>query len=140
MHAPCGTLTLMQSLKNKLQIMQNKCIRFCLKLDKMHHISEDFKTINWLPVDQRVQQRLNVTVFKYVNACPYYMKVFEYASQGRISSKNNYARLKVPFGKTAIGQKSLSYIGPSVWNKLPLLSLLLSLLLYYYYYYHHHHH
>ena len=45
--------------------MQNKCIRFWLKLDKMHHISaEDFKTINWLPVDQRAQQRLNVTVFK----------------------------------------------------------------------------
>ena len=67
MHAPCGTLTLMQSLKNKLQIMQNKCIRFCLKLDKMHHISEDFKIINWLHVDQRVQQSLNVTVLKYVN-------------------------------------------------------------------------
>ena len=109
-------------LKRKLQIMQNKCIRFCLKLDKMHHISEeDFKTINWLPVDQRVQQSLNVTVFKYVNkACPYYMKeVFEYASQGRISSRNNYAKLKVPFRKTTMGQKSLSYIGPSVWNKLP---------------------
>ena len=43
-------------LKKILQIMQNKCIRFCLKLDKMHHISkEDFKTINWLPVDQRIQ-------------------------------------------------------------------------------------
>ena len=72
-------------------------------------------------MDQRVQQSLNVTVFKYVNkACPYYMKeVFEYASQGRISSRNNYAKLKVPFRKTTMGQKSLSYIGPSVWNKLP---------------------
>ena len=28
----------------------------------MHHISEeDFKTINWLPIGQRVQQNLNVT-------------------------------------------------------------------------------
>ena len=102
--------------------MQNKCIRFFLKPDKMHHISEeDFKTISWLPVDHRVQQSLNVTVFKYVNnAFPYYMKeVFEYSSQGRISSRNNYARLKVPFRKTTTGQKSLSYIGPSVWNKLP---------------------
>ena len=26
-------------------------------------------------------------------------KVFEYASQGRISSRNNYARLKAPFRK-----------------------------------------
>ena len=25
------------------------------------------KTINWLPVDQTVQQSVNVTVFKYVN-------------------------------------------------------------------------
>ena len=109
-------------LKKTLQIMQNKCICFCLKLDKIHHISEkDFKTINWLPVNQRVQQSLNVTVFKYVNkVCPYYMKkVFEYASQGRISSRNNYAKLKVPFHKTTMGQKSPSYIGPSVWNKLP---------------------
>ena len=74
--------------------MQNKCIRFCLKLDKMHHISEEgFKTINWLSADQRIQQSLNVTVFKCVNnACPYYMKeVFEYASQGSKSSRNNYA-------------------------------------------------
>ena len=104
-----------------LIIMQNKCIRFCLKPDKIHHISEEyFKTINWLPVDQRVQQSLNVTVFKYVNkARPYYMKeVFEYASQGRISSRNNYAKLKVPFRKTTMGQKCLSYIGPSVWKKL----------------------
>ena len=88
----------------------------------MHHFSEeDFKAINWLPVDQRVQQSLNVAVFKCVNnACPYYMKeVFEHASQGRISSKNNYARLKIPFHKTSMAQKSLSHIGPSVCNKLP---------------------
>ena len=78
--------------------MQNQCILFCLNLDKMHISEEDFKTINWLPVDQRVQQSLNVTVFKYVSqACPYYMKVFENASHGRTSSRNNYAKLKVHF-------------------------------------------
>ena len=54
-------------------------IRFCLKLDKMRHISEeDLKTINWLPVDKRVQQSLNITVFKHVNN--YMKEVFEYAS------------------------------------------------------------
>ena len=54
-------------------------IRFCLKLDRMRHISEeDLKTINWLPVDKRVQQSLNITVFKHVNN--YMKEVFEYAS------------------------------------------------------------
>ena len=84
-----------------------------------NHVSEEgFKAINWLPGDQRVQQSLNVTVFIYVNnACPYYLKeLFQYASQGKISSRNNYAKLKVPFRKTTMGQKSPYY--------------------YYYYYYH----
>ena len=103
----------------KMKIMQDKCIHFYLKLDKMHYISEeDFKTINWLPIDQRAQQNLNVTVFKYVtNAYPYYKKeFFGYASQGRINSRNNYAWIKVPFRKTTMEQKSLSYIGPQFWK------------------------
>ena len=54
MYAPRGTVTLMKSLK-KLQITQNKCIRFCLKLGKMYYISEqDLKKFNWVPVDQRI--------------------------------------------------------------------------------------
>ena len=83
------------------------------------HIFEDFKPINWLPVDQREQESLHVTFFKCVdNVCPYYInEVFKYASQGGISSINNYARIKVPFPKTNMGQKSLSYIAPLVWNK-----------------------
>ena len=61
-------------------------------------------------MDQRVQQNLNVTVFRYINkTCPYYMKeVFEYASQGRISSRDNYTKLKVSFRKTTMWQKGLS--------------------------------
>ena len=54
------------------------------------------------------------------NAYPYYMKeVFEHVSKGRIRVRKNYTRVKVPFWKTSMGQKSLSYTGPSVWNKLP---------------------
>ena len=34
--------------KKKIQIMQNRCIRFCLKLDKIQHISlAVFRSINW---------------------------------------------------------------------------------------------
>ena len=48
----------------------------------MHQISEDFKTINWLPVDQTAQQSLNVAVLKYLNdVCTsyYFKEVIEYA-------------------------------------------------------------
>ena len=45
-------------------------------------------------------------------------ELFEYALKGRISSRINYARVKVSFRKSNMGKKSLSYIGLSVWNKL----------------------
>ena len=42
-----GTL---KNKKRKIQIMQNKFTHFCLKLGKIHHISEkEFRLINWLP-------------------------------------------------------------------------------------------
>ena len=44
-----------EKTKKKTQIMQNKSIRFCLKLDKMYHMSkEEFKLINWLPNSKRI--------------------------------------------------------------------------------------
>ena len=45
---------LTQKMINKIQIMQNKCIQYCLRPDKMTHISKnEFETLNWLPVKDR---------------------------------------------------------------------------------------
>ena len=44
-------------LKDKLQVTQNKCIRFCLKLKCRKHISnEHLQKLNWLPINQRFKQ------------------------------------------------------------------------------------
>ena len=62
--------------------MQNNCIRFCLRLDKMQHISlAEFRSINWLPTKERVHQCINVVTFKFVNKnCPSYLyEIFEFA-------------------------------------------------------------
>ena len=63
---------LSKKLKNRIQTSQNKCICFCLQLDKMSHISQkEFEAINWLPFKERYNQRLNSIVFKYFdNQCP----------------------------------------------------------------------
>ena len=53
--------------KSKLQILQSKCIRFCLQLDIKAHIgTENFDKINWLPIDRRFKQCLSTFVFKCV--------------------------------------------------------------------------
>ena len=101
--------------------MQNKCIRFCLRLDKMHHISEeDFRFINWLPPSKRVDQCINTITFKFVNnTYLYYLKkVFEFAPNCRIDTRNKFAKLKIPFRNTNMGQKAISFVGPSLWNSL----------------------
>ena len=115
-----------EKLKKNIQITQNKCIRcilnFRLQLDKRHHIySKEFESTNWLPVNKKVHQYINAITFKFVNnACRHHFnEVYEYATHCRIESRSNFAKLKVPYRKTNMGQNGLSYIGSSLWNNLP---------------------
>ena len=52
--------------------------------------------------------------------CPYYLnKIFEFIPHCSIDTRNKFSKLKNPFRKTNMGQKAISYIGPSIWNSLP---------------------
>ena len=113
---------LTKKLKNRIQTSQNKCIRFCLQLDKMTHIShKEFETLNWLPVTERFNLCINSIVFKYVNnQCPNDLnKVFQTAPEKNIQTRGSFLTLKCPFRKTNSGQMALSYIGPTIWSKTP---------------------
>ena len=111
-----------EKAKKKIQIMLNKYIWFCLRLDKMQHISlTGFRSINWLPTKERVHQCINAITFKFVNNnCPFYLnEIFEFAPHCRKGTRNRLAKFRHPFRKANTGQKTLSYIGPSLWNNLP---------------------
>ena len=117
-----GILIFLKKLKHRIQTLRNKCIRFCLQLDKMSHISQkEFETINWLPVKERYNQCVNSSAFKYFdNQCPHYLnEVFMKAPESSLSLRNSHQKLKQPFRKTKTGQNALSYIGLALWNKVP---------------------
>ena len=59
--------------------------------------------------------------FKYFNyLSPLYMNdVFELAGQKTTATRISLFRLSQPLRKTNHGQKSLSYVALSIWNKLP---------------------
>ena len=61
---------------NKLQIAQNKCIRFCLYLENREGIRyKHFKEINWLPISDGVDQFIAVSAYKFFNnQAPIYME------------------------------------------------------------------
>jgi len=59
---------LTKNLTKKIQISRNKCIRFCLGLDNRTHIDigvNQFKTINWLPVQSRFEQCVAMNAYKF---------------------------------------------------------------------------
>ena len=110
-----------KNLTKKLQIAQNKCIRFCLGLDSQSHIGvNEFKTINWLPVQNRYEQCVSVSAFKFCKGLgPAYMSdIYSLIENPRTTRRSEY-KMKQPFRSTNMGQNSISYIGPKVWNKLP---------------------
>ena len=85
-----------KKLKNTIQALKNKCIRFYLQLDKMSHISEkEFETINWFPIKERFNQCVNSIAFKFFdNQCPHYLnEVFMKAPKSSSLLRNSYKNL-----------------------------------------------
>ena len=78
----------------------NKCMRLCLQLDKLKHISHgEFELLNWLPVTYRFKQCVNAIVSKYFNEqCPNYLnKVFDVAINNNFQLRVSFQKLKCPF-------------------------------------------
>ena len=104
-------------MKTELQIAQNKCIRFCFYLPPRRHISPShFKGIDWLPVKRKLELCTSTTVFKYwKRIAPCYLNgrfvlfLFTYSTRSQIT-------LDILFCRTNKGQKSMSFLGPKIWN------------------------
>ena len=75
--------------------------------------------IGYLPA--RVDQCINTITFTLVtNTCPSYpKKVFEFAPHCRTDTRNKLTKLKIPFRKTNMGHKAISFVGPSLRKRLP---------------------
>ena len=104
---------LSKKLKDKLQVARNKCIRFCLKLQSREHISnEHFHKLDWLPINQMLQQCVTPTVFKFdQKKCPTYTnEVFRLAENIRINTRNSFIKLNHLFQKKPVPDKKVCLI------------------------------
>ena len=95
-----------KNFKNCLQAAQNKCIRFCLKLGDRTFIKINQCTLS------------SIHEFHANNAPGYMNEVFSHAEPNRISTLCSYHKLKLPYHKTNLSLRVLSYISLSLWNKL----------------------
>jgi len=113
---------LTNGLKAKLQIAQNKCIRYCLFLGNREGIRyKHLKEINWLPVKDRVNQFIAASVYKFFNnLAPIYMTdIFVKSDRVRTTRSSNGSNLYVPLRHHDYGKNCLSYLGATVWNSIP---------------------
>ena len=104
---------LSKNLKNKLQIAQNKCIRFCLFLGNREGICfKHFKQVNWFLVADRVKQFIAVSAYKFMNdLSPKYMEDVFKKTNTRASRFANDVKLHIPHRNNEYGKNCLSYLG-----------------------------
>ena len=109
-----------KGLKGKLQIAQNKCIRFCLSLGNRESVKyAHFKEINWLSVANRVNQFMVVSVYKFYNdLAPSYMsEIFKPAAR-KHRTRHSEKKLIIPTKKHDYGKNCLSYMASTIWNRI----------------------
>ena len=111
---------LTKKLKDRLQVTQNNCMRFCVKLKCREHISyEHFKKVNWPLINQRYKQWATSATLKSAQNSLAYMNVFRPGENIRINTSISYLKLNHPFWKTSTRQNGLSYIRPIACNRIP---------------------
>ena len=110
-----------KSLKHRLQVSQNKCIRFCLNLNNRANVDNTkFIEINWLRVEKRYEQCVCTLIYKYFqNNVPEYIHDIFTKNMTKYNTRNSNM-LKRPPCKTSKSMKAISYIGPKLWDDLPI--------------------
>ena len=109
-------------LRNRLQVTQDKMIRFILKLDPRSHLGlDEFNSLGWWPVSKRVDQIILNHIFKTKSGTsPDYMKehFFTAASVHSYSTRlSEHCCFSVP-KVDKFGKKLFAYHGCTLWNDL----------------------
>jgi len=93
---------------------------FLPRFKKTAHIGvTEFKSIDWLPTKNRMDQCACVNIMKFFRetAPAYSAEIFRPVNQGPTTRRFKF-KLDIPFRKTTAGKKCLSYLGPKTWNSL----------------------
>ena len=107
----------------RLQLLQNKCATLvCLK-SRRHHVTPLLNQLHWLPVQQRIEYKTLLYVYKAVSGLsPQYIKdclaIKSTKSTIRTRSSGSVS-LVMPIPNKCAGDRAFSVVAPRLWNKLP---------------------
>ena len=118
----CSTVWSNTSKHNikKLQLVQNFATRIALGLKKFDHISQGIKSLNWLPVNDRLYLNDAVMMFKCVNKLVPDCLIGKFTLRSQVHTRNTRqcGQLNIPRCRRTTGQRSFTYRGARLWNNL----------------------
>ena len=80
---------------------------------------KEFKKINWLPTKERFEQCILTSIYNFFNgAGPVYLSEMYHPIGQRQITRRTFNTLKIPNQITNRGLRTISYVGPRVWNNL----------------------
>ena len=89
-------LGLSQLLRNRLQTIQNKIIRFVLKMCPQSHIGQGvFKTVGWLPVSKRVDQIIFNHVLKIKSDLSPVYKIEQFVPASSVHTYSKFVGVQI---------------------------------------------
>jgi len=103
----------------KLQRVKNNAALIVLQAPRWSDVNSLLQTLHWLPVEQRINYKLDVLTFKTQQT-----SFTQYLSQHislRTSARNTRSSSvpRVPFRRTSLARRSFSTAAPLTWNSLP---------------------
>ena len=98
----------------QLQSIQNRACRVIFGLKKTDSVDDKLKLLHWLKVQERVEFKILLLVFKSINglAPSYLNEILRYNN----TSGRRASGLHIPLQSTS---NSFQSIGPKLWQKLP---------------------
>ena len=113
---------LTKATKTKLQTLQNKVIRFVIGISPRSHIgTAEFKKVNWLPVEKRIEQIKLNNIHRIVhgNAPSYLRENVSFVSQQH-SIRTRYSQMALTLPRIkSHGECSFRYSAAKLWNGVP---------------------
>ena len=79
-----------------------------------------WQRINWLSIHERISQCSLRSIYKFFakNSPNYFDEVYVALETNGVHTSSSYQKLNVLHQETNVGQKTLSYVGHSLWNNL----------------------
>lgn len=108
-------------LIEKLQLVQNNAARLIAKKSKHTSIEHTRKELHWLPIEFRINYKINLLTFKCLNnIAPLYLQnLLHFYKPKRDLRSSDKGYLDGKKTRTVAGDRAFCNAAPKLWNELP---------------------